>query len=93
MPGTMRKRGGDSWYLEVTIGTDFRGKPIRYNKTVHGTKKQAEKELAKFYADCEAGRISKSAKFTITEMCNDVMEQFVSQNMKQKHIFLFTYVL
>ena len=41
MPGTMRKRGTDSWYLEVTIGTDFRGKPIRYNKTVHGTKKQA----------------------------------------------------
>ena len=53
MAGTMRKRGKDSWYLEVTIGTDFRGKPIRYSRTVHGTKKQAEKELAKFYTECE----------------------------------------
>lgn len=69
MPGTMRKRGRDSWYLEVTIGTDFRGKPNRYSKTVHGTKKEAEKELARFYTECEGGNVSKASMLTIAEIC------------------------
>ena len=86
MAGSMRKRGKDSWRLEVTIGADFRGKPIRYSKTVHGTKKQAEKELAKFYAACEAGDVSKSCAITITQMCNDVMEQIIEQNMKKNTV-------
>ncbi|MCU7380817.1 tyrosine-type recombinase/integrase [Clostridiales Family XIII bacterium ASD5510] len=82
MPGTMRKRGGDSWYLEVTIGTDFRGKPIRYNKTVHGTKKEAEKELARFYIDCEDGDISKSGNITI----NSYWELFLKNYCKPKKL-------
>lgn len=83
MPGTMRKRGQDSWYLEVTIGTDFRGKPIRYSRTVHGTKKQAKKELAKFYTECEAGKISKSNNMSVYEMCNMVMEQKIRPAAKK----------
>lgn len=86
MPGTMRKRGTDSWYLEVTIGTDFRGKPIRYNKTVYGTKKQAEKELAKFYADCEAGKINKSDKTTVHDLSNLYIEEYVKQHLKASNM-------
>lgn len=82
MPGTMRKRGSDSWYLEVTIGTDFRGRPIRYNKTVHGTKKQAEKELAKFYADCEAGRISKSSTATVEQVADLYVSEYAERHLK-----------
>lgn len=82
MPGTIIKRG-DSWRLQVTIGTDFRGKPIRYSKTVKGTRKQAERELAKFYADCEAGNVNESGNFTVEEMCNDVMRQSVVPNAKR----------
>lgn len=82
MPGTMRKRGGDSWYLEVTIGTDFRGRPIRYNKTVHGTKKQAEKELAIFYTDCEKGNITKSCNLTVEAYCDYYTENCM-QNIKR----------
>lgn len=60
MPGTKRKRGKDSWLLEVTIGTDFRGKPNRYSRTVHcKSEKQAERELARFYTECESGKVNK----------------------------------
>lgn len=86
MPGTMRKRGSDSWYLEVTVGTDFRGKPNRYSRTVHGTKKQAEKELAKFYSECEAGNVSKSNNLTVLQMCNMVMDRNIRQHLKQNTV-------
>ena len=86
MPGTMRKRGSDSWLLEVTIGTDFRGKPVRYNKTVHGSKKQAERELAKFYSECEAGNINKSDKTTIRDLANLYIEEYVKKHLKASNM-------
>lgn len=86
MPGTMRKRGADSWYLEVAIGTDFRGKPNRFSKTVHGTKKQAEKELAKFYAECEEGNVSKSGNLTIEKFSEMFIEKYCSPKLKDRTV-------
>lgn len=76
MPGTMRKRGKDSWYLEVCIGSDFKGQPIRYSKTVHcKSKKVADKELAKFYTECASGTVSKPCTLTVEEMCKLYIEK------------------
>lgn len=87
MPGTMRKRGSDSWYLEVTIGTDFKGKPVRYNKTFHGTKKQAERELAKFYSECEAGDFSKPGNLTIEAFWEMFLKNYChAKKLKERSI-------
>lgn len=93
MPGTMRQRGKDSWYLEVTIGTDFRGKPIRYAKTIHGTKKQAEKELSRFYVDCENGIINKSTNFTLNDFLAKWMDEYVRPRLKENTIIGYEQVL
>ncbi len=91
MPGTMRKRGNDSWYLEVTIGTDFTGKPNRYSKTVHGTKKQAEKELAKFYAKCEAGDYSRPGNLTIENFWDMFLKNYCKpKKLKERTIARYT---
>ncbi len=73
MPGTKRKGKGNAWYFEVTAGTDFAGKPVRYNRTFHGTEKQAEKALARFYIDCEDGRARKESAATVSQMCDEVL--------------------
>lgn len=73
MPGTKRKGKGDAWYFEVTIGTDFTGRPIRYNKTFHGTEKEADKALARFYIECEDGKTKRESSTTVSNMCNEVM--------------------
>lgn len=76
MPGTKRKRGGDSWRLEVTIGTDYRGKPRRFSKTVHcKSEAAADRELARFYVECESGSVMRASDFTVSAMCADVLEQ------------------
>ena len=46
--GHLRKRGADSWQLIVCNGFDSNGRRQYGRKTFHGTKKQAERELAAF---------------------------------------------
>ena len=47
MAGSIEKRGKNSYRLTVSEGFDLNGRPMIHRKTIHGTKKEAEVELAK----------------------------------------------
>ena len=66
MAGSSEKRGKNSYRLSCLAGYNLQGKPIKKTKTVHGTKKEAEIELAKFVADVQNGMVieGKSLKFS-----------------------------
>ena len=66
MAGSIEKRGKNSYRLACLAGYDLQGKPIKKTKTIHGTKKEAEIELAKFVADVQNGMFveGKSLKFS-----------------------------
>ena len=66
MAGSIEKRGKNSYRLTVSEGFDLNGKPMIHRKTVHGTKKGAEVELAKFVTEVQNGLIidGKSLKFS-----------------------------
>ena len=66
MAGSIEKRGKDSYRLVCTGGYDLQGKTIKHTKTVHGSKKDAQIELAKFVADVQNGMVidGKSLKFS-----------------------------
>lgn len=66
MAGSIEKRGKNSYRLTVSEGFDLNGKPMIHRKTVHGTKKDAEVELAKFVTEVQNGLIidGKSLKFS-----------------------------
>ena len=66
MAGSIEKRGKNSYRLSCLAGYNLQGKPIKKTKTVHGTKKEAEIELAKFVADVQNGLVAegKSLKFS-----------------------------
>lgn len=51
MAGSIEKRGKNSYRLIVSEGYDLHVKPLIHRKTVHGTKKEAEVELAKFVTE------------------------------------------
>ena len=53
MAGSIEKRGKNSYRLTVSEGFDLCGKPMIHRKTVHGTKKDAEVELAKFVTEVQ----------------------------------------
>ena len=66
MAGSIEKRGKDSYRLVCTNGYDLKGNIIKHTKTIHGTKKDAKIELAKFVADVQNGLVieGKSLKFS-----------------------------
>ena len=65
MAGSIEKRGKNSYRLIVTNGYDLNGKTLRHTKTIHGSKKDAEIELAKFVAEVQNGFVveGKSLRF------------------------------
>ena len=84
MPGYKRKRNGDSWLLEVTLGADFTGKRKRYTKTVHcKNEREAEKELQRFYVECEDGNVSASRTTTVADLCDIYFEKSVKRHQKR----------
>ena len=66
MAGSIEKRGKNSYRLTVAEGFDLKGKPMIHRKTVHGTKKDAEVELAKFITEVQNGLVvdGKSLRFS-----------------------------
>lgn len=66
MAGSIEKRGKNSYRLTVSEGFDLDGKPMIHRKTVHGNKKDAEVELAKFVTEVQNGLVidGKSLKFS-----------------------------
>ena len=66
MAGSIEKRGKNSYRLTVSEGFDLNGKPMIHRKTIHGTKKEAEVELAKFVTEVQNGLVidGKSLKFS-----------------------------
>ena len=66
MAGSIEKRGKNSYRLVCYNGFDLNGNSIRHTKTVHGSKKDAKIELAKFVADVQNGMVieGKSLKFS-----------------------------
>ena len=65
MAGSIEKRGKNSYRLVCYNGFDLNGNSIRHTKTIHGSKKDAKIELAKFVADVQKGLYveGKSLKF------------------------------
>ena len=67
MAGSIEKRGKNSYRLIVHEGYDLNGKPLRHTKTVHGTKKDAEVELAKFVTEVQNGLVVDGKSLTFSE--------------------------
>jgi integrase len=62
---SIEKRGENSWRLIVEVGYDANGKRIKRSKTVKGMgKREAEKVLARFQTEVEAGEYIAPEKMT-----------------------------
>jgi integrase len=65
----MRRRGNESWELRVHAGRDPEtGRKQYATRTVHGTKREAERELARFVAQVDDGLVVAKAG-TVGDLC------------------------
>ena len=69
MAGSIRQRGKESWELRVFVGRDPVTDKKQYaTKTFRGTRKEAERELARLVVQAEDGQVSVKGG-TVGELC------------------------
>jgi integrase len=74
MAGSIEKRGENSWRLVVSAGFGSDGKRIRHKRTVKAkSRREAEKLLAQFVAEVEAGTYVAPSKMTLAEFARHFM--------------------
>ena len=81
MAGSIEKRGKSSYRLIVADGYNFEGKQIRYTKTVHGTKREAEIELAKFVSEIQNGLVIEGKALKFSEFTDIWKRDYASKEL------------
>ncbi len=75
MPGQIIKRGKNTWLVRVYMGRNADGKRRYHNKTIHGTKKEAEKYLGQVLRDRDMGIYAEPSKQTLGEYLDQWLEK------------------
>jgi integrase len=68
MQGTIESRGTDRWRVRVYVGRDSAGKVQHVSRTVAGTKRDAEKELARLLVEVDTGAVVKGTGDTLADL-------------------------
>lgn len=68
MRGHLHQRGADSWRLKVFLGRSADGKKRYLERTVRGTRREADQELARLVVEAGEGRWTPSAPMTMAEL-------------------------
>jgi integrase len=69
MQGHIQKRGPDTWRLHVFLGRGADGRQRFATRTVHGTRDDAEKQLARLLVEVDEGRHATS-KGSVADVAN-----------------------
>ena len=92
MAGSIEKRGKDSWRLVYSLGFDANGKRIKKTKTVKGvTKREANKLLAQFITEVEAGEYISPEKMFFPAFVEEWKSKYAETHLSPNT--LVTYLL
>lgn len=68
MRGHLQQRGDDQWRLKVFLGRSPDGKRRYLERTVRGTRREAERALARLVVEVDEGRHVAAAQMTVGEV-------------------------
>ena len=74
MPGQIIKRGERTWLVRVPLGRDASGKRRYHNKTIHGTKRDAEAYLAKKLRERDTGELFEPGRQSLDAFLDSWLE-------------------
>jgi len=80
MKGSIRKRGKDSWQIQIYTGLGPDGKPKRHFETVRGRKGDAQRRLTELLGSLDKGIFTPPGRLTITEHLNNWLNGYVKTN-------------
>ena len=83
MRGYIRKKG-ESWQIQVYIGTEPDGQYRRHFETIHGRKSDAQKRLNELLVSLEKGVYTPPGRLTVAEHLHNWLEGYVKTNCSQR---------
>src|SRR5258706_8962911 len=71
MPGQLIQRGEKTWTLRIFQGRDAAGKRQYLNRTIHGTKKEAQRALNLLLGEKDAGTLADAGRKTVGQFLDE----------------------
>ncbi|MET3846940.1 site-specific integrase [Paenibacillus sp. OAE614] len=91
---SIEKRGKNSYRLIVEAGYDTEGKRIKRSKTIKATgRREAERELAKFQVEVEAGEYIAPEKMTFSSFIEEWKHKYANKHLELKTIENYSHML
>src|ERR1035437_4275499 len=84
MAGQIVRRGKATWLVRVPRGRGPTGTRLYHNKTVHGTKKDAERHRTKVLRDLHTGEFVEASQQTLAELLYEWLEVAVKPRVRRR---------
>ena len=84
MKGHIRRRGKSSWAIVLDLGRDGAGKRHQKWHTVRGTKKDAERELARLIPEINTGHYVEPSRMLVREYLDRWLRDYAEQSVSPK---------
>lgn len=84
MAGQIIKRGEGTWLVRIPLGRDANGKRKYHNRTVKGTKKEAQQYLTKALRDLDTGMFVEPTRQTLADFLEQWLETCVRQRVQER---------
>ena len=86
MAGTIQKKGDNTWIVRIYMGRDANGKTKHFNKTIHGSKKDAEMFRTAKLREKDLGRFVEPAALSMHDFLSDWLENIARPENKRGHV-------
>lgn len=83
MAGTITKKAENTWLIRIFLGRDAEGKTKHFNKTIHGSKKDAQKFLTAKLRERDLGRFVDPASISISEFLCEWLEGIAKPRLRE----------
>jgi integrase len=84
MKGSIRKRGKNSWQIQIYTGLKPDGKPKRHFETVKGNKGDAQRRLHELLSSLDKGVYTPPGRLTFAEHLNNWLDGYVKVNCLER---------
>jgi len=74
MRGHLQRRGGDAWRIKVCLGRSADGRRRYLERTLRGTRRNAEREMARLVVEVDEGRHAAAAPMSFGELLDRWLE-------------------
>jgi integrase len=88
MKGHIRRRGKNSWAVVIFLGRDPSGKQHRKWHAVRGTKRDAQRELARLMNEINTGSYVEPARMTVSEFLDRWLADYAKPTVSPKRAYI-----